>query len=84
MNGTVFLEEGFHPNTIAKLKSIGHNMKADVSGHERDWFGRAQIIRRDRCSGVLCAGSGADRGVLGVGPGLRTPLEYLIFGVGHR
>jgi gamma-glutamyltranspeptidase/glutathione hydrolase len=57
MNGTVLLEEGFDPDTIARLKSMGHDMVADVSGHERDWFGRAQIITRDRVSGVLCAGS---------------------------
>lgn len=57
IDGVVLLEEGFHVNAIVKLESMGHNMKANVSGHDRHWFGRAQIITRDRDSGVLCAGS---------------------------
>jgi gamma-glutamyltranspeptidase/glutathione hydrolase len=57
MNGTVFLEGGFHPDTIARLKMMGHDIEADISGHGRHWFGRAQIIMRDRNGGVLCAGS---------------------------
>ena len=56
-NGIVYLEEGFHRDTIAKLQSMGHHMRPNVSGHERDVFGRAQIIVRDRQTGILCAGS---------------------------
>jgi gamma-glutamyltranspeptidase/glutathione hydrolase len=56
-NGIVYLEEGFHPKTIAKLKSMGHHIRANVSGHEREVFGRAQIIVKDTYTGVLCAGS---------------------------
>lgn len=56
-DGIVYLEEGFHPSTIAKLQQMGHKMKPKVSGHEREIFGRAQIIVRDRDSGILCAGS---------------------------
>jgi len=56
-DGTVFLEEGYHPTTISKLQQMGHKMKPNVTGHEREVFGRAQIIARDRMTGVLCAGS---------------------------
>ena len=35
-NGIVFLEEGYHPSTIAKLEEMGHNMKSNVTGHERE------------------------------------------------
>jgi len=56
-NGIVYVEEGFHPATISKLKEMGHKMNGNVVGHEREVFGRAQIITRDRATGVLCAGS---------------------------
>lgn len=36
---------------------MGHTMKHSIRGHEREVFGRAQIITRDRKTGVLCAGS---------------------------
>ena len=42
-DGIVYLEEGFNPSTIAKLQRMGHKMKPNVSGHEREIFGRAQI-----------------------------------------
>jgi gamma-glutamyltranspeptidase/glutathione hydrolase len=57
LDGTVLLEEGFHPDTIAKMEMMGHKMNTNISGHDRHWFGRAQIITRDRDTGVLCAGS---------------------------
>ena len=56
-DGIVFLEEGYHLSTIAKLEEMGHNMKSNVTGHEREVFGRAQIILRGRENRVLCAGS---------------------------
>ncbi|KAL7545314.1 hypothetical protein ACHAWF_008668 [Thalassiosira exigua] len=56
-DGIVYLEEGFRPETIAALERMGHRMKPNVSSHEREVFGRAQIITRDRETGVLCAGS---------------------------
>ena len=56
-DGIVYLEKGFHPETIAKLHQMGHKMKPNVTGHEREVFGRAQIIMRDRATGILCAGS---------------------------
>lgn len=66
-NGTLFLEEGFHPETVSKLQQMGHKMKANIKGHEREVFGRAQIIVRNRETGVLCAGSDgrADGAALG-------------------
>ncbi|KAL9178653.1 hypothetical protein ACHAXT_001991 [Thalassiosira profunda] len=56
-DGVVYLEEGFHPETIKKMQLMGHKMKPGISGHGREVFGRAQIITRDRETGVLCAGS---------------------------
>jgi len=56
-DGTVFLEDGFHPDTVSKLEQMGHTMKHSIRGHEREVFGRAQIITRDRTTGILCAGS---------------------------
>ena len=56
-NGTVLLEDGFHPDTISKLQQMGHKIRYGVAGHNREVFGRAQIIVRDRKMGVLCAGS---------------------------
>ena len=56
-NGKVYVETGFKEETVEKLAKLGHNMEADVTGHEREIFGRAQIITRDRETGVLCAGS---------------------------
>jgi gamma-glutamyltranspeptidase/glutathione hydrolase len=56
-NGKVYVETGFKEETVEKLAKLGHDMEADVTGHEREIFGRAQIITRDRETGVLCAGS---------------------------
>ena len=36
---------------------MGHNIKHSVKGYDREVFGRAQIITRDRKSGILQAGS---------------------------
>lgn len=56
-DGIAFIEEGIQPSTISKLQEMGHRIKPNVAGHEREVFGRAQIIVRDRETGVLCAGS---------------------------
>eukprot|EP00986_Skeletonema_menzelii_P013428 scaffold7791_cov146-Skeletonema_menzelii.AAC.2 len=56
-NGKVFIETGFNEDTISKLATFGHDMEPNVSGHEREIFGRAQIITRDRETGILAAGS---------------------------
>jgi len=55
-NGLISLEEGISKKCVEKLKKLGHNVKI-VRGHDRSVFGRAQIITRDRKSGVLCGGS---------------------------
>lgn len=55
-NGKVFIETGFNAETVSNLATLGHNT-TEVSGHEREIFGRAQIITRDRETGVLAAGS---------------------------
>mmetsp|Transcript_25661 Transcript_25661/g.37634 ORF Transcript_25661/g.37634 Transcript_25661/m.37634 type:complete len:623 (-) Transcript_25661:1850-3718(-) len=55
--GTVLLEDGVDPNVVEDLQRMGHNMTPRVSGYDRSAFGRAQIIRRNRDTGVLWAGS---------------------------
>lgn len=55
--GIVHFEEGIEEDVIKDLEQRGHFMKANISGHDRSLFGRAQIIKRDRKSGVLWAGS---------------------------
>jgi len=56
-NGAVYIEEGVDGDTISELRSKKHNMQCDVSGYDRTVFGKAQIIKRDRETGVLWAGS---------------------------
>ena len=54
----MLLEEGFDESIIEGLKAKGHNVKHNVSGGNRGrFFGHAQIIKRDRETGVLWAGS---------------------------
>jgi gamma-glutamyltranspeptidase/glutathione hydrolase len=55
--GVVFLENEFEPATVEELKKRGHKLQAGVKGHSRSLFGRAQIIKRDRKSGVLWGAS---------------------------
>jgi gamma-glutamyltranspeptidase/glutathione hydrolase len=56
-SGLLNLEEGIGEEVVAKLREMGHPIKAVVSGYNRATFGRGQIIRRDPQSGVLWAGS---------------------------
>jgi gamma-glutamyltranspeptidase/glutathione hydrolase len=55
--GVVFMEEGVKEEVLYELKRRGHIIQSNQSGHERSTFGRAQIIKRDRATGVLWAGS---------------------------
>ena len=56
--GTIEFETGISSKTIATLKRMGHNVVDEpIKGHARSVFGRAQIIVRDRKTGVLCGGS---------------------------
>jgi gamma-glutamyltranspeptidase/glutathione hydrolase len=54
--GTVALEEGIPTPVVDELASMGHPVRV-VTGHGRSLFGRGQVIRRDRHTGVLWAGS---------------------------
>jgi gamma-glutamyltranspeptidase/glutathione hydrolase len=54
--GSVAIEEGVLPQTLASLEKLGHQVNL-VSGMERVLFGRGQIILRDKASGVLLGGS---------------------------
>lgn len=55
--GKALLEVGLSNDTISELIGMGHNLQPDVTGPERIAFGNAQVILRDRASGVLWAGS---------------------------
>jgi gamma-glutamyltranspeptidase/glutathione hydrolase len=55
--GTVHLEDGIADDVIEELRLRGHKMRPGISGFARSIFGRAQIIKRDRKTGVLWAGS---------------------------
>jgi gamma-glutamyltranspeptidase/glutathione hydrolase len=56
-NGSVQLEGGVEEKEVIELKRRGHDLVPNVIGHDRAVFGRAQIIHRNRASGVLWAGS---------------------------
>ena len=56
-NGVVMLEEGFDDDVVKKLSAMEHNYQSGVGNYARSVFGRAQIIKRDRNTGVLWAGS---------------------------
>jgi gamma-glutamyltranspeptidase/glutathione hydrolase len=56
-NGMVLLEDGVSTKTVEQLQAMGHSMKSNIAGHDRHVFGRAQIIKRDRKTAVLWAGS---------------------------
>ena len=56
-NGRVLLERGFQPEVIQSLEQKGHTFSSNISGPSRAFFGRAQIIHRDRDTGLLTAGS---------------------------
>jgi len=56
-DGKVFLEEGIGEEVLDELRKKGHDVQANVFGHDRSVFGRAQIITRSRQNGVYWAGS---------------------------
>jgi gamma-glutamyltranspeptidase / glutathione hydrolase len=56
-DGIAYMEDGIDETVIAELQRRGHKLTSNVQGYERSIFGRAQIIKRDRTTGVLWAGS---------------------------
>jgi gamma-glutamyltranspeptidase/glutathione hydrolase len=56
-DGQVHLEAEVTEEVVEDLKARGHDIRSGIVGHERAIFGRAQIIKRDRKTGVLWAGS---------------------------
>jgi gamma-glutamyltranspeptidase/glutathione hydrolase len=56
-DGVIFLEGGINDISLQELRNRGHILKEHVVGHDRSIFGRAQIIKRDRKTGVYWAGS---------------------------
>lgn len=56
-NGKVFMEAGIDENVLVDLRSRGHILHENVDGMGRVVFGRAQIIVKNRDTGVLWAGS---------------------------
>ncbi|KAG7374117.1 gamma-glutamyltranspeptidase [Nitzschia inconspicua] len=55
--GQVHMEGEVEEEVVEELKSRGHDICSGIVGHGRAVFGRAQIIKRDRKTGVLWAGS---------------------------
>uniref|UniRef100_A0A7R9XNL0 Gamma-glutamyltransferase n=1 Tax=Polyblepharides amylifera TaxID=1486889 RepID=A0A7R9XNL0_9CHLO len=53
----VSLEEGFSADVVDEFEAFGHNVRWPVANHERELFGRGQIIARDPTTGVLWGGS---------------------------
>ena len=56
-NGVVMIEVGLDEESFNKLNEQGHNMISNLDGFGKSIFGKAQIIKRDRATGVLIAGS---------------------------
>lgn len=59
-NGAVAVEDGVAREVAERLREMGHHLEGEgelLRGFDRVVFGRAQIIVRDRRTGVLCAGS---------------------------
>ncbi len=56
-DGVALVEEGVEETIIHDLEVRGHKIVSDVKGPSRSLFGKAQIIKRDRKSKVLWAGS---------------------------
>ena len=56
--GVVALEDGLcSPAVAAQLTAMGHRLRGPLKGHDRANFGRAQVITRNRDTGVLAGGS---------------------------
>jgi gamma-glutamyltranspeptidase/glutathione hydrolase len=57
-DSAVELEDGIPADVLVGLRGMGHAVGADViRGWDRQLFGKAQIIMRDRSTGVLWGGS---------------------------
>lgn len=54
--GTVAIEEGVLPETLASLEKLGHRVTR-VTGIDRAIFGRGQVVLRDKVSGAFWGGS---------------------------
>lgn len=54
-DGVCYLEAGVDDQVVANLQLRGHSLRPNERG--RSLFGKAQIIKRDRNTGVLWAGS---------------------------
>jgi gamma-glutamyltranspeptidase / glutathione hydrolase len=54
-DGVVYLEHGVDEHVVRELQDMGHLIQANIT--DPSVFGRAQIIRRNRTTGVLWAGS---------------------------
>lgn len=56
-NGAVMLEEGIEDDVVVSLEKQRHLLVKGLKGYKRAIFGKAQIIKRDRKTEVLWAGS---------------------------
>jgi len=55
----VYVEEGIRPEVVEGLKKLGHNIVV-LTGHQRQQFGRGQVIRRSVEEGQLVWSAGSD------------------------
>ena len=51
-DGEVSLEDGVDDDIVYSLKHKGHKLKAFISGFDQTQFGKAQIIKKDRRTGM--------------------------------
>jgi len=56
---TVHLEDGIRPEVVQKLKQLGHQVEV-VTGYERGFFGRGQVIRTHYDGDQLVYSAGSD------------------------
>lgn len=78
-NGTAMIEDGVDENIISQLKKKGHKIETNVTGSARAMFGRAQIIARERGTGVLWAGSDGRLDGCAIGYYYRVDVKRRIF-----
>ncbi|KAH7344247.1 nucleophile aminohydrolase [Pyrenochaeta sp. MPI-SDFR-AT-0127] len=58
-DATIYVEEGIDVNVIEELRALGHHVE-QLTGFERDMFGRGQIIRQHFDDGIMVWSGGSD------------------------
>lgn len=55
----IFLEQGFPEEAVEGLKKLGHNVRV-LQDHQRQQFGRGQVIRKAEEDGQIVWAAGSD------------------------